>query len=177
MGEGGRVSAHLTTPKPTGARPRHYFFGALVGLVFFAVGAFLCYENYRWLTTGTETTGTIINYTTSRSSDGDVSYYPVVQFHAPNGEAINFKASLGTGSIPEIRKQVAVMYMADNPSKADIKPGTAAWLFAGVFGFIGLGVVWLCARSALKLRAPKQDAPKIEGMPHYQHEDQTSNKG
>jgi hypothetical protein len=97
--------------------------------LFLACGAYLCHDNYRWITQGVEAEGVVIDHHLSGRER-----LPVVQFTTAQGRSITFTASSGGR---RERSAVKVMYMADDPQVADIKPGLGAWAFAMVFVAIG----------------------------------------
>jgi hypothetical protein len=87
----------------------------------------------------------------SRESDGllrnsgvSESYYPVVEYHTPQGETFRFKGSTGSG-VPEfeVGTPVELVYNPKNPSEAQLVNFSQFWLGPAVV--IAVGLVFLLA--------------------------------
>lgn len=115
----------------------------LFGFVFALIGGYLCSDNYRWLSKGTEAIGKVTGHNSS-----DNLRCPIVQFTAANGQQVTFTSRrCSTGGIADKGQEISVMYLADNPHMADLKPGLGAWSLALLFLGIGVGLCGLFIRA------------------------------
>ncbi|TAL30610.1 MAG: DUF3592 domain-containing protein [Alphaproteobacteria bacterium] len=92
---------------------------------------------------GTRAEGKVVALETSRNSDGDTSYYPVVEFRDDKGRNVRFRDGFGS-SHPSYRTgdDVTVLYLPDMPQpSAVIDRGWMNWLLPGGLG--GVGVLFL----------------------------------
>jgi hypothetical protein len=79
---------------------------------------------------------------TETDDDGNSSTYyaPVIRFTPPGGAPVTFESSLACAPAEhEVGQRVTVLYMADDPTDAEIKGFFAQWLPVVVIGAIGAG--------------------------------------
>jgi len=121
---------------------------AFIGACMLA-GAFASYNSTVSFLERSETAqGTVVELIRSRSSDS-ISYYPVVQFTARNGRAIEFQSSTGSNPPPyNWGEQVTVFYEPANPEGAMINGFFSLWgaaliigVLGSVFGLVGGGMM------------------------------------
>lgn len=92
---------------------------------------------------GARAPGRVVSMESSRNSDGDTMYYPVVEFTDGKGRSTRFRDSFGS-SHPSSRvgDDVKVLYLPDMPEpSAVIDRGWMNWLLPGGLG--GVGVLFL----------------------------------
>ncbi|MEZ0224960.1 MAG: DUF3592 domain-containing protein [Alphaproteobacteria bacterium] len=92
---------------------------------------------------GTRAAGRVVSMESSRDSDGDIAYYPVVEFTDGKSRTVRFKDHFGS-SHPSYRTgdDVKVLYLEDMPQPtAVIDRGWMNWLLPGGLG--GVGVLFL----------------------------------
>jgi hypothetical protein len=92
---------------------------------------------------GVRAAGRVVSMESSTNSDGDTSYYPVVEFRDDKGRNTRFRDSFGS-SHPSYRTgdDVTVLYLPDMPQpSAVIDRGWMNWLLPGGLG--GAGVLFL----------------------------------
>lgn len=93
----------------------------LSGLLFFAIGAGLTMRQRSLEKQGMEAPGVVVALHENYDSDGS-TYKPVVQFHTPGGQKVEFTSSYSSNPPAyEIGERVTVVYNPDEPSKAVIK--------------------------------------------------------
>lgn len=122
------------------------FWVMLFGIVCVAGAVYMASNNYRWLSKGTEATGTVIGHDSS-----EATRRPIVKFTTQDGQEITFTSIMGSsGGIADKGEQITVVYMSDNPSLADLKPGIRSWGFSIIFMLTGLGTCYLYIRQWFK---------------------------
>jgi hypothetical protein len=108
--------------------------GLLVG------GAFTYRSTRAFLSTAVPAEGTVVAYAESRSSKGELTYYPVVAFTPRDGSKVEFQASSGGSSRGPVGERVAVLYDPRNPHRAEVHSFLALWLLCVLL--LGLGLVF-----------------------------------
>jgi hypothetical protein len=113
-----------------------------------AVALFIIWRSVLFHRRAVETTGTVVAYQTSSSSEGGLTYQPVIEFRTAEGRMVRFTDRMGSN--PPRYEQgmvIPVKYDPKKPTKA--KPGgafrtvfTPALLLglAAVFGGIAVAV-------------------------------------
>jgi hypothetical protein len=122
------------------------FFG--VGLLLLVIAIFLIYRTRRFLARAVDTTGTVISFVTSHSSEGGVTYKPVVQFQV-GGQVVQFVDSMGSSPPSyEVGEVLPVKYDPLNPQKARPNKPFRLWfapglliLMGAIFGGIGAAML------------------------------------
>lgn len=118
----------------------------LIPLIFVLVGLGLlagAVYNYRstqeFLRSARTATGEVIGYTRRTNSEGEISYFPVIEF-TPAGaeEPIEFTSSTGGARSYAIGARVPLRYDPALPFHAAIDSSTDLWLAAGVLGGLGM---------------------------------------
>lgn len=109
------------------------------GLVFGGIGGWVWWSDRDLANNGTHTQGTVIDLASSRDSDGDVTYRPVVEFLDASGARREFTGSVGS-SPPSFSRgeEVEVIYDPWSPEQAMIDSFTTRYLLPLAFGGFGL---------------------------------------
>jgi hypothetical protein len=92
--------------------------------------------------------GTIVTYAESRSSEGDLSYYPVVAFTPKDGPKLEFQSRAGGSLRGAVEERVEVLYDPRNPHWPEICSFRAlgfALLLALGLGFAVIGAALFVA--------------------------------
>jgi hypothetical protein len=92
-----------------------------------------------------------VDHASSRSSDGDVTYSPVISFQTPDGQTIEFKSQSGSSSRwPAVGQTVEILYDPRNPQQAEINSFSSLWIaplilsaLGAAFFIIGTIVFWV----------------------------------
>lgn len=139
-----------------------------IGLIFAAVGGWIYYQDQSLAVRGVHTQGTVVDTVSSRDSDGDWSYRPVVVFTDESGARHRFTSSVGSNPPSHSRGEtVAVIYSPWAPEQAMIDSFFDRFLiplvfggFGIVFAVIGLGVL------AAYVRHQRMEAQlRVSGVP------------
>jgi hypothetical protein len=132
-------------------------FGA-VGLLFAVIGFTFIYNNYIFVSTASNTKGTVVSIERHTGSKGSVSYYPVIKFYPDNGDEVIFTSEIGSNPAPyKINQTVDVKYEPSNPSNAKVDSFTELWVLPGIFSTIGTIFFIIAIATALgQVNANKQ---------------------
>jgi len=111
---------------------------ASLGLVFVAGAAWAFLADRNFAAAGAHAPGTVIDMTSSRDSDGDYTYKPVVEFRDAEGRRHVFTSSVSS-SPPQhaIGESVEVIYAPASPDKAVIDSFVDRFLLPLIFGGLG----------------------------------------
>jgi hypothetical protein len=119
-----------------------------VGLL---VGGVFAYRSTRaFLSSAVPAEGTIVAYAESRSSEGDLAYYPIISFAPKDGPKVEFQSETGGSRRGPLGERVEILYDPRNPHRAEIRSFLALWfvpllLLALGLGFAGIGAALLVA--------------------------------
>lgn len=108
--------------------------GIVMGVVFFNIGGFVAPSPPD---DAIETTGTITNMVSSRNSDGQRMYSPVIEFEANDGRTHEFTPGMRSSSRPTIGAEVGVVYSEADPDNVHRTDGIEAWI---PWAFKGAGI-------------------------------------
>ena len=142
---------------------------ALIGLAML-FGAYSLYSGTQsFLETAVSTQGTVIDLRRSRSSDGDDTYAPVVQFNTNGGESIEFTSSTSSNPPSYSRGEpVEVLYQEDSPYDAKIKGFFSLWgaaLIVGIFGaiffLIGFSIIFFGMKKTKMVEDLKKNGTRV----------------
>ena len=149
-----------------------------IGPIFLAVGvgsallaAFFYWRNRRFMRESVATQGTVTGLVTSSSSEGGVTYHPVVQYTTQQGQMVQFQESVGS-SPPRFQpgQTVPVRYIPSDPQRARIPGWFSSWFLTGFFllfavTFGGVGAWQLLSGSGGsggdEVTLPIQDSPGV----------------
>jgi hypothetical protein len=122
-----------------------------IGVVTLIVGAVMFVRTVQFVADAKRATGTVVDLSRERDSEGDVSFYPVVRFTAGTGETIVFVSSSGSSPASETPgDRVEVLYDPDDPYDAKLSGFLHLWLPAAIFP--GVGAVFIAAAWYLRRR-------------------------
>jgi hypothetical protein len=130
-------------------------FGAF-GIVFLTVAVVVSLTTAGFLAGAERTEGVVVDVvertTTDRDSDGftrrRTSFYPVVEFTAPDGNPVVFESDVGSSpSSHQVGDRVEVAYDPGEPSDARLTGFLSLYLFPLIFG--GLGLVFAAVGTPL----------------------------
>ncbi len=115
--------------------------------------AITAFMEWRFLQKAHTGSGKVIELRERESSKGGTLYYPVTSFTTKSGQTITITSTLGTSPPAyEVGEQVAVYYLPENPSQAEVKGFFSQWfapfltsIFTIIFGGVGMGFL-LAAR-------------------------------
>lgn len=95
------------------------------------------------------TEGVVVGVRTSRSSDGDTTYAPILRFTTTEGRSVEASPTLTTSRLPTVGERWEIRYDPETPSRvwADTVLGT--WFLPMILG--GIGGVGLLLSAALLL--------------------------
>ena len=111
---------------------------ALVGLIFAGVGGWFYLEDRSLAANGVHAQGTVIDVVSSRDSDGDYTYRPVVEFLDEGGARHEFTGKVGSNPpAHSTGERVDVIYSPWSPTDATIDSFFDRFLFPLVFGSFG----------------------------------------
>jgi hypothetical protein len=112
----------------------------IIGLGLLVGAGFMWRSQADFAAHAARTDGTVID-TIYRSSSKGGSYYPQVEFKAPDGSAVHFTGRTGSNPASYSRgDRVTVMYRTDNPQDARIDSFFENWFGVLILG--GLGAVF-----------------------------------
>jgi hypothetical protein len=111
-----------------------------VGLGLVVGGAVWAVLTIRFVEKAERVTGTVVDISRERDSEGSVFFHPVVRFTVDQ-RTITFRSSSGSGNPPVIGDSVDVLYDPDDPQDAKLAGFVDLWLGPLVLG--GIGVVAL----------------------------------
>jgi hypothetical protein len=124
----------------------------LLGFVVLGVGLLIgsgfAYRSTQvFLSRAVPAEGTIVAYAESRSSEGALSYYPIVAFTPKDGPKVEFRSRTGGSRRGPIGERVAVLYDPRNPHEATIDSFFSLWFT--VLLLLALGLSFAGAGAAL----------------------------
>lgn len=137
----------------------------LFGLVFVAAG-FGVSKSLSIDKTWHRTNGTVISYTTDRSTDSDGStsdtHEPVVSYSV-NGQTYQVTGTIGSSSVPKIGSTKQVAYDPSNPANAKVVESGATKALFWIFPVAGIIVASIGVFSLFKRSNPNA----VPAMPGY----------
>jgi hypothetical protein len=116
-----------------------------VGLLLAGAATFV--HTKRFVAGAEHATGTVVDHSSSSTSEGIV-YYPVVRFTTAEGRTVEFSSSSGSSSPPDVGDRVEVRYDPDDPQDAELSGFFDLWGWTIALG--GLGILF----SAFALFSP-----------------------
>ena len=110
-----------------------------LGAVLLIAGLVVFLRTRTFLATAATAQGTVVGYQQRRSSQGSVTYAPIVRFTTARGSVEEFTDSVSSSSPPHHEgAAVSVRYDANKPSNARLDSGFRLWLAPALLGGIGL---------------------------------------
>jgi len=124
----------------------------LAGLALLAFGVYASRMLLSLETSGVRTSGSVTSLSSSSSSNGGVSYYPVVRYRDGTGRSVTFRDSTGTNPpLYRVGEAVTVLYLPGEPGRAIIDRGPWNWLPSVILYVLG-GATCLGALAARRAR-------------------------
>lgn len=140
-----------------------------LGGVFASIGGYFAYDLAAFLKKADTAQGVIVGFQKSRDPESPDSYYPVVEFDAPNGERIRFKTDTSTNMpMHEKGEAVTVYFDPQNPWKAKLRspltwiPFTFFFVIGSVFFVLGIFFLVYLARRKRNAAHLRQFGRKVE---------------
>jgi hypothetical protein len=122
-----------------------------LGVGLLIVGAVVLVRTVRFVADAEHATGTVIDMSRERDSEGGVTFYPVVRFTTAAGERIEFVSTSGSNPPSETPgDRVEVLYNPDDPSAAKLSGLFHVWLLPIillVMGAVFAGSAWFVRRT------------------------------
>src|SRR5262245_9678764 len=116
--------------------------GSVVLGVGLLIGGAFAYRSTRaFISSAVPAEGTIVAYAESRSSEGDLSYHPVVAFTPKDGPKVEFQSTSGGSHRGPLGERVEILYDPHNPHRAEIRSFIALWFAPLLLLALGLGFV------------------------------------
>lgn len=118
------------------------FLGLIIGVVFVVVGMLMAPNPP---SDEVSTAGTVVDVATSRTTDGDRTYSPVIEYTDADGTTRTFTQSVSSSSRPTVGDTVQVGYSAARPDQARRLDGVAVkihWLVIGIGAVVALAALW-----------------------------------
>ena len=114
-----------------------------VALLLIAIGVVLWFTTKRFADNASKSTGTVIALIPHHSSEGGLTYSPMVRFKAIDGSEIEFTESMSSNPPGyTVNEQVPVLYDPTNYSKARVfKSGWRLYFVPLLLG--GMGILFL----------------------------------
>ncbi|MGN6452149.1 MAG: DUF3592 domain-containing protein [Steroidobacteraceae bacterium] len=124
----------------------------LAGLALLAFGVYTSRMLLSLETSGIRAPGSVISLSSSSSSNGGTSYYPVVRYRDGAGRSVTFRDSTGTNPpLYHVGEAVTVLYLPSAPGRAIIDRGPWNWLPSLILFVLG-GATSLGALAARRAR-------------------------
>ena len=121
---------------------RFIAFSLVIGLIFAVISIFLMVLDRSFAETAVSANAEVVGFHESRSSDGGLTYYPILDFVTADGQNLQVRASVGT--VPpayEVGERVEILYDPAKPETFVIntQPGRLGLALV----FFGFGMLWL----------------------------------
>lgn len=136
----------VTRRTSTGRTPCSSIIGGpiaiLIGLAMGWFGWNQRADTVEFLADSVSTTGTVVELIYEEDSEGDETYYPVIEFSTQSGESLRHKSRGGSYPAPyDIGEGVEILYNPANPHEAQINSFTELWLFSYIL--LGIGALFV----------------------------------
>ena len=129
----------------------------LAGIGMLALGVYQSRMLLQLQSSGTRAPGTVTSLVSSSSSNGGVTYYPLVTYTDGEGRKVDFKDSTGTNPpVYHVGEAVTVLYLPGEAGRAVIDRGVWNWLPSVILYLIGGGAF---AGGLAGLRSRSEEVP------------------
>lgn len=113
---------------------------SLIGLGLLVASVFVYLNTRNFINSSARAEGTVVAHAPGRSSDGDLTYAPVISFRTPEGQAVEFKSQTSSNSpYPAVGETVEVIYNPQRPSEAEINSFSSLWTLNIILAALGAG--------------------------------------
>lgn len=113
---------------------------ALVGLGLLVTSVFVYLNTRNFINSSAKATGQVIAHASGRSSDGTLTYAPVISFRTPDGQVVEFKSQASSSSpSPAVGEAVEVLYNPRQPQEAEINTFSSLWILPIILSALGAG--------------------------------------
>lgn len=150
---------------------------SIIGLGLLIASVFVYLNTRKFIDASAKAQGTVIAHASGRSSDGDITYAPIVSFRTEDGRTVEFKSGTSsTNASPPVGQTVEVLYNRQRPEEAEINSFSSLWtlniILAGLgagFFIIGTLVFMVFRRAGInaaeagRLRQPQDERLRLEG--------------
>jgi hypothetical protein len=125
----------------------------LAGIGMLALGVYQSRMLLQLQSSGARTPGTVTSLVSSSSSNGGVTYYPLVTYTDGEGRKVDFKDSTGTNPpMYHVGEAVTVLYLPGETGRAVIDRGVWNWLPSVILYVLG-GAVFAGGLAGLRSRS------------------------
>ncbi|HKS29886.1 MAG TPA: DUF3592 domain-containing protein [Pyrinomonadaceae bacterium] len=113
---------------------------SIIGLGLLVASVFVYLNTRNFINASAKAQGTVIAHAQGRSSDGDVTYAPVISFRTESGQTVEFKSGTSsTSASPPVGQQVEVLYNPQRPEEAEINSFSSLWALNIILAGLGAG--------------------------------------
>ena len=135
---------------------------ALIPVLFMVFGGVWLFFSISRVTNQTTASGVVVDIDSRYDSDGDLSYRPVIEFVATDGDVYQFTGRTGSSSRPTIGGSIDVLYDPADPQGATEKTFVNLWLFPIAFG--GFGALFLILMVFARSRNRRKAAAELRDV-------------
>jgi hypothetical protein len=138
-----RIAPQFEAIPPISKNVRRFIaFSMAIGLIFAIIAIFLMVLDRSFAETAVPANAEVVGFHESRSSEGSLTYYPILHFITEDGRSRQVRASVGT--VPpayEIGEHVEILY---DPAKLEtVVINTQLGRLGIALVFFGFGLLWL----------------------------------
>lgn len=138
---------------------------SVLGLGLLIVSLFVFLNTRSFVNSSARATGTVVAHAQSRSSDGDLTYAPVISFRTNDGQTVEFKSrNSSTRPAHAVGETVEVLYNPRNPQEAEINSFSSLWLATIILSGLGAGFFVVGTIVFLAFRGSGKEAETLEMM-------------
>jgi hypothetical protein len=144
---------------------------ALMGLGLLVASVFIYLNTRSFINSSARAKGTVIAHAQSRSSDGGLTYAPVISFRTPDGQTVEFKSQTSSNNpSPALGESVEVLYNPRNPQEAEINSFTSLWILTIILSALGAGFFIIGTTVFIAFRRTDTDSPQTRKLREPQDE-------
>ena len=138
-----RIAPRFEAIPPISKNVRRFIaFSLPIGLIFTVIAIFLMVRDRSFAETAIPANAEVVGFHESRSSDGGLTYYPILDFVTADGQSWQVRASVG--AVPpayKVGEHVEILYDPAKPETVVINTQLGRLGIALVF--FGFGMLWL----------------------------------
>ncbi|HEX8748948.1 MAG TPA: DUF3592 domain-containing protein [Pyrinomonadaceae bacterium] len=134
---------------------------AVIGLGLLIASVFVFLNTRNFINSSVRAPGTVIAHAQVRSSDGDITYAPVVSFRTQDGRTVEFKSrTSSTAASPPVGQTVEVLYKPHAPEDAEINSFSSLWTLNIILAGLGAGFFIIGTTVFMVFRRSGQEAER-----------------